>query len=335
VRMNREIWTIVAVTIVTVLVWAWAAGETRGQKATYATVRFVVPDAEGQWLVEPAQQRPRVILEGSELAIQKAENLLADGLNVEISPQLGEQQVELIEAMRRHAAVLETGVRIAETDPARLTLEVDRVVQVPARVLPELPGVQTTDEVVEPAEAMISMPGEQRRLRPGDLTVGAFVDKQQLERLEAGVRHTLEAVLRLPETLRGNPNVTVSPSSAQISFTIRSQTRELTLASVRVQVSGPPESEYVVELHEQMLRNVTITADAGLIRRIEAEEMYVAAMVHLSLLDKDQRITEKPVAYFVALPSGGGPGWVLDQVRVGDSDELPVIHLSLSERPAS
>ena len=48
---RKEIWTVVIVTVVTVLIWFWAAGETQEQRAVnYARVEFVVAEPE-EWLL--------------------------------------------------------------------------------------------------------------------------------------------------------------------------------------------------------------------------------------------------------------------------------------------
>lgn len=343
--LNREIWTVVVVTVLTVLIWAWAATATQEDKTVTATVSFFVDDPDAEWTIEPSRNAPRVTLEGSKAAISRAEEILRSGLELEISRrEPGMQEINLSEAIRASEVMAATGVAITATNPPTVTLDLDRVVQVKsARIEPRLPGVQTIDLKVEPTAVVITMPGLLRELHSGDLAVEAVVRPEQLLGLSPGTRHELDAVLRLPQPgLQSSPAVTISPSSVTVSFTILSQTREYLLDTVRVQVASSPENfrEYAVEPTEQTLRQVTIEADADLIGRIEARQMYVVAMLHLSLSDLEQGLTRKAVTYFAAVPAVGSDqagGELVQFKSIADTEELPVIHFAVSRHspPAS
>ncbi|UCD76354.1 MAG: hypothetical protein JSV91_05400 [Phycisphaerales bacterium] len=336
-RLNTEIWTILIVTVVTALIWAWAATETREEKDVYGTVRFTIEDDTTQWLIDPDEHAPSVTLEGSTMAIQRAEQILRAGLDLEIDRRgPGHHTIDLASALQEQELIAETGVTVAATEPAVVSVDLDRIVKVPAaRVDPKLPGVQVTGLEIDQTEVMISMPSLLRGLHPGDLVVEAFVDAAQLQGLPPDSEHKLDATVRLPQAgLQNHAAVTVTPPTVEVTFTIVSRTRELALDSVRVQVAGSPENyrEYVVELAEQTLRDVTIEADADLIRRIEAQSMYVAAVVHLSLADMEQGLSEKAVTYFLALPAVGSvaaEGELVQFKKQGDVEEPPIIQFTI------
>jgi hypothetical protein len=340
VRLNTEIWTILIVTVVTALIWAWAATETREEKTVFGTVRFAIEDETTQWLIAPRDLAPNITLEGSKMAIQRAEQVLRTGLVLDIRKrEPGRQTIDLAQAIQEHRLIADTGATVSATEPATIGLDVDRIVHVQAaRIDPKLPGVQVRDLEIDQTNVVISMPSLVRERYPGDLAVEAFVETRQLQGLPPGVQHNVDAAIRLPQVgLQNQPAVTVTPATVRISFTILSRTRELLLDSVRVQVEGSPENfrEYLVELTEQTLREVTVEADADLIQRIEAGEMYVAAVVHLSLTDMEQGVTQKAASFFLALPAVGTDPTGGEQVRfkkLGDSEDLPVIHFTISRQ---
>jgi hypothetical protein len=327
--IRGELGTISIVTAVAVLIWVWAAGETRTEREFNAHVRFTVP---ASWIVDRQRVNVRFKAEGSRLALERAEQALRRELSVALPAVAGRQTIDLMDVLPDIPHVKATGVRILPpTDPVAVELEIDEIKHVPARIRASLPGVQTIGEIeIEPPTAMVSLPVSHRQRLPGEIVLDAFIERSRLETLRPDIRHTLDAPLRLPETPGATAdNVTIEPTTARVSFTVRSRIRELALESVRIQVAGPHEDhgEYVVELEDPWLRGVTISADADLIRRIENNEATVVAVLHLTSLEKEQRIERKPVAYFVAL---GGPRPVVVDARVGDSPELPPVNLRIS-----
>jgi hypothetical protein len=94
---------------------------------------------------------------------------------------------------------------------------------------------------------------------------------------------------------------------------------------VRVQLAGPPEDhlDYLVEVEDSVLRDVTIRADSNLIDRIEQREALVVAMLHVSSREKEQQITAKPISYFVVLytdASGLTHGRIVEAEVAGSAD---------------
>lgn len=333
----KEIWTYLLVSAITVLIWFWAAGETREPKRfDFARVQFAVPD-QSDWIITPSQQPVSIVVEGSKLAIQHAETLFRRAVIIGIQPAVGRQGVDLLDRLRQSDNVRATGVNIRSVEPTAVELDVDRIESVDARVKPVLPGVQTEgDVVIEPAEVKVAIPGRARSRLPQSLTVEAFVDRIDLDRLEPGVRQTLECKLRLPEGQATGIDAAITPSRATVSLAIRSRTREVKLESVRVQIAGPPEDRdaYLIEVDPRQLRDVKITADADLVRRIESNEVPVVAIVHISSREKEAHIDSKRVTEFMALvpePAGGTRG-VMVSGKVNDSTEMPLIKLKITDR---
>lgn len=334
---KREFGTILIVTAVTVLIWLWAAAETIDQESFGTRITLTLPEA-ASWQISPRQEFVRLSMEGSKLAMQQAEQVLRQGLHVPLRATIGRQTVDLLDAVRQAGELEATGVKLLGVEPATVDVDVDQLVAATARVRASLPGVQTDGEIdIEPAEATLTMPSALRQRFAGDLLVEAFVDRTRLDRLTPGQRHTLEVRMRPPDGLAAADGVKIEPSTAKLSFTVRSRTREFRMDSVRVQLAGPPEDsrEYLVDLDETVLRDVTITAESDLIRRIEADEAPVVAVLHLSNREKEQGIDRKPISYFLALVTdefGVTRGVVVD-AQVGGSSSPPVVQFQVTRRP--
>ena len=98
--------------------------------------------------------------------------------------------LDLLDALRGHPDIHETGISILSADPNTVGITLDEIIRVTARVRAVLPLVQTEDEVViTPSEVTVSLPGRLRPLLPDDLTVEAFLDRDHLDPLARGEPH--------------------------------------------------------------------------------------------------------------------------------------------------
>lgn len=339
-RFQSKYWTYAIISLVTLLLWVWAAAETREEKSP--TFRLALaPSDPLNMVLTPDEVSVTLELEGSRLALQRAAALRRPLLlttGKELPDSLGSHTVNVLDILDKHEALRETRVTVVSAQPAEIDLEIDALVSLMVPIQPDLPRLQTdADVVIDPPEAKVRLPKRLLERLGSDLTLEAHVDQSLLAGLEPGRSHTLEARLRASGRLAGRESVSIIPSTVTITFTVRSFIEETTLAMVRVQIGGPPEDydEYLVAIDEadRILRDVTISAEAELIRRIQSNDgTVVVAMVHLSSRDKERRIESKPVTYFVALlPDGQG---TIVEASIAGSSELPLIHLSIAERTA-
>jgi hypothetical protein len=333
VKIGGELWSVVVVSVLSVLIWVWAAGETRELQSQTCSVKLTCPP---DWQLSEDFITPTVWYVGSKVSLRACEELLSSGLSIDVPAQRGSREINLLEELRAHDDLLATGVTIDRVEPETVTLAMDELIRVPvSRIDPKLPGVQFRDLEIAPVNVMVTMPSLLRESHPEDLSVEAFVERDRLLALPAEILHTLNAVVRLPQPwLRDNPSIRVSPTSVPVTFTILSQRQELVLETVPVQVAGAWKdfTEYEVKLVDAALRNVTIEADVDLIRRINARELSVVAVLHLSLRDKERAIERKQVGYFIALPIHADTferSYPVTFKRVGDSPEWPVINLEI------
>ena len=337
--MFRErLWNYALVTGVTLLIWFWAATETREEGT--ASFRIELVGAANQ-VVTPSELTVHVKMEGSnpalERALQVAQTPVSLTVGNELPSQTGVQRVKLLEVLDRNEAITGTGVSLLSVDPVDLDIEIDRLVTATLPIEPVLPGVELDGTVtVDPPQVQVRLPRRLRDHAGGDLRVHATVLGQRLDRLKPGVLNTITATLELPPRFAGDPTVVLDRRFAEIKFTVKSRIKETTLPTVRVQIAGPPEDhdEYLIEIENPTLANVTIKADIELISRIERNQAVVVAIVHLSQREKERGIEEKPVTCFMALPRDDNAPFqaAIVSAEIDGDAQAPVIRLNISDR---
>jgi len=333
---RNQLPTYLIVTVVAVLIWLWAAGETRETDKRTFRVQFTT-QMPAEHIVSPDEMTLTVEIEGSRSALRSAQ-AMESPIVLALDAGLGDHGVDLARLLNDHPGLRDARISVISTDPPTQELTIYKLTSATARVEePDLGGLQVVGPlVIDPPEVTVHMPERLRRRLGVDITVKALLDRTQLEQLNPGEPARLTARLQLPESLASQRSVSMTPTAVTVSFTVRSNIKETTLPTVSVQLSGPwkDHSEYDVEIIEadQFLENVTVTADAALIDRIEAGEVKVFAFVHISSTEKEQGIDAKPVTYFLALlpPPEGGSTTVTAQVD--GSSQPPLIHLRISAR---
>lgn len=335
-----RIWTYALVTGVTLLIWFWAAMETRDQGTASFKIELI---GAADQVVTPSELTVHVQMEGSSLALERALQVAQTpiGLTVgnELPSQTGIQRLKLLEVLERNEVITDTGVSLVSVDPIDLDIEVDSLVRVTLPVEPVLPGVELEGAVtVDPPEVTVRMPRRIRERAGGDLRVEASVLGQRLDRLKPGVLNTITATLDLPTRLAGDPTVTIDRRTVEIKFTVKSRIKQTILPTVRVQIAGPPEDheEYFIEIENPTLTNVTIKADGELISQVERNQAVVVALVHLSQREKERGITQKPVTCFMALPRDEDSPFqvAIVNAEIEGETQTPVIRLKISDRAA-
>ncbi|MCH8314599.1 MAG: hypothetical protein IIA64_01380 [Planctomycetes bacterium] len=326
--------TYLIVTVVAVLIWLWAAGETRETDERTFHVQFTT-QFPADHIVTPKETTITVEIEGSRSALRSAP-AMGSPIVLRLDAGLGDHAVDLVRLLNDHPDLRDARVSVISTDPPSQEVTIDKLVLATVRVEdPDLGRLQTDGAIlIDPPQVTVRLPQRlQDRLGAG-VSVKALVDPAQLGRLNPGEPARLTARVELPESLATQESVTVTPTAVTVSFTVRSNIKEVTLPTIPVHISGPwkDHEEYIVEVAEadQFLENVTVTADAALIDRIESSEVKVFAFVHISSTEKEQGIESKPVTYFLALLPEGGASIVAAQLN--GSSQPPLIHLHISER---
>ncbi|MBC24560.1 MAG: hypothetical protein CMJ32_11700 [Phycisphaerae bacterium] len=337
-ELKTNIGTIIGVTLITLLIWFWAEGETREERNVYTQIQFLPGDPE-RFEVSPTRSFPLAVdLSGSKRALDRATEMLRVA-TVELTTgiggvpaQAGDHTLNMADILNNLRMITDTGVTVTRTDPATQPLQVNQLTSLQVDVVASLPGAETVGKtVIEPAKATVRIPSRMAESIKDALRVEAIVDSRLQEHLEPGSRHSLEVPLQLPDTLRSlASSITIQPKDATVTFTLSSRTRTLTMNLVPVQVSGPPEefNEYEVQLDpgDQFLKEVQLRGPNATIEQIEAGKIPIFAFVHLSGDDIALKIEEKPVSMWM-LPEG-----VTVEKIAGQAEQNPMIRLSINPR---
>ena len=326
--------TYLIVTVVAVLIWLWAAGETRETGERTFHVQFTT-QFPADHIVTPKETTISVEIEGSRSALRSAP-AMGSPIVLTLDAGLGDHAVDLVRLLNDHPDLRDARVSVISTDPPSQDVTIAKLVSATVRVEdPNLGRLQTDGAIlIDPPQVTVRLPQRLLGRLGAGVSVKALVDPAQLGRLNPGEPAQLTARVELPESLATQESVTVTPTTVTVSFTVRSNIREVTLPTIPVHIMGPwkDHEEYIVEVAEadRFLENVTITADAALIDRIAAGDVKVFALVHISSTEKEQGIEAKPVTCFLALIPDGESTTVTAQLN--GSLQPPLIHLRISER---
>ncbi|MDP7009562.1 MAG: hypothetical protein QGI78_08340 [Phycisphaerales bacterium] len=298
--------TYIFVVILTVMVWLWAAGNTKSDTSFPIKLHFTPPEGSNS-TISPDSTTAEVTFHGSRSGLRAAKDACSEGLTIAVPTTSGTPQIDLASRIAEIDAIRETGIQITGSEPKSVTLNVQSMVSVEAAVVPVLNDVQISGDItVDPATVTLLIPSSIRDTLPEAIKVTATLTPNELAQLKHGVVQTKDASVRLPSPL-DIPNVSVSPSTVSISFKIQSNTAKTEIPQVRILIAGPSEdySSYTIELPRKILSNITVEADAEIIDQINNGTANVFAVVRLASRELEQGIERKNIASFLAINEDG------------------------------
>lgn len=308
--------TFVIVTLVSVLIWIVAEGESLSTDRVEVVVRLV--NEGGEIAMRPSTDsnwtgRVIVEMEGSTTEVSKLRDRLRDPLaflpgdpGVPVAP--GRHTIDLAEVLRQSKVFEGTGVSLVAVEPESVEVLVDRVEWQTFEVRVDLPDLASASSpVADPRRVRVLVPSLLADTL-GDLrTLTASLSQDQVVGLKVGQRNVVSNVpINLPSELASHPFVRVEPERISVTVTLDNREDSITLDNVPVQIQKPAfESErwtVLVDEQDQLLESVTVTGPSDLIERIRNGELTIFATVVLTLDDRDAGITQKE-AVFKSLPS--------------------------------
>lgn len=307
---------LIVVSLVSVLIWIVAEGESVSRERVEVSVRFV--DGEGGIVIRALDSgawsgRVLVSLEGSTTEVSDLRDRLREALafrpgdpGVPVEP--GRHELVLADVLSQSRALEGTGVTLVAVEPERVGVMIDRVSWVNLDVRVDVPDVASTSSpVADPRRVRVQVPSlladQFAQLR----TLTAKLTQDQISQLEVGRRNVVENVpVELPIDLALHPFVRLDPERVSVIVTLESRQDSITLPNVPVQVRRPAfEAErWVVTVNpeDHLLESVTVTGPSDLIERIRSGSLTIFATVVLTLDDRDAKITQKE-ATFTDLPT--------------------------------
>lgn len=295
------------VSVVTLLVWVYAEGENVKQHEVGVTVKAQAPGPDV--FVSPADAvnvRLTVRCSQSQLTQLKAQADRAFEIPIAVDPDNVVQTVDVKPALERLDVFVNLGVNVVQTDPVKLSFNVEQLESVVAEVRVVAPeGVQlASGTTVEPARATVKLPRRFARLL-GNQKLEARLDMDVLQSAEVNLPHTVDVPLTVPAAIPA-VRATVTPATAKVGFTIRKQTDTLTIASVPVVVVMSPillqRFDVTVSPEQLFVRDVMVSGPSDAIRKIRDGDEKVMAELRLSAAELEQGIDS--AAAWIELPAG-------------------------------
>ena len=339
-QRRETIGNIIVVTLLTLMIWYWAAGETSETEILYSQQINLVASSGSSTIIRPKTiSDVQVEIRGPRRAVQRMAAKFDEMSTVSVgSPGVpttnGKHVIDL--------ATLETGivkraqepVTVVSTQPISTEIEIILRSKLDANISAILPeGTRSTGAItVAPPTGTLTLP-ETLLKESESFTLQAIVTPQMLENLEPGRRHLVKVEVSLPASLLSKSElIDFEPRFVDVSVAMLSAEVEHTIPSVPVQVAAPPADleRYGVTIAQGagFLRDVTLRGPPDAITRIEKGETSVVAFIHLTSDDLVQHVTEKPVTMWI-IPAG------VTVVRVGTGNTTtPQVELKIVDRVA-
>ncbi|MEO0512465.1 MAG: hypothetical protein AAF108_06160 [Planctomycetota bacterium] len=292
--------TSLAVTVITVLVWLFAEGESLQTVTVSVPVRIEAGDSGFGVRTGGAELSVvRLEVEGPSATVARLRSeggepvlIVPDAAVAGISPEPGSQAVDLASALSDRLGLSASGVRVVSIDPREVEVEVVRLVDVEIPVVPILPdGFAGQIVSVDPPTVSAVMTEQSRDdlVESGDSALALPTDRMLAGVLPGRSERLNQVPLRLPDAVRSDPFL--RPSSSFVSVVVRVNERrvkaELRAVPIRVLVPAVLSREFAASPAggADTIDRVEVSGPVGLIERIEAGEIRVYAIAKFDATD--------------------------------------------------
>jgi hypothetical protein len=310
--------TIILVTFVTLLIWAFAEGQSVQTKRTVAEITFppVTADTYATRVAEDQGWRGRVelLVEGSTTSLERLESELRRAISLTpgmegVPRESGEYTVDLRQALRNLPEFRTHGVTVVSAEPGsvRVVVEELRTIEVPVRV--EVPPGEVEGAEARPAQVTVRLPARVADRLGGSASVVARVRSEDLTRFETGRQVTVPGVRLEPgPELAGVQPLEILRPQVDVPLVVRSKSEVLLLETVPIDIRIAPAElavwEITVPPEEQFLKDVRVTGPSELIERIRSsdDDLEIRAYVRLPY-DLLERGVTSFQAEFTRLPT--------------------------------
>lgn len=237
--------TALTVTVITLLVWALAEGQTL-QRATRSVPVQIDAGSSGRAIRVMGSGWSGAVeieMQGGAASIGRVQNELRDGLvlavGAELSSETGDTLVDVREAISRTPTFARSGVTVRRTTPETLSIDVQPIVEmrVPVRVrVPE--GVLRGEPRVTPDAVTVRVPESKSGSIPAEAY--AALAGGALDRMLPGQSASRNIPVRLENVPDHVWGLELVPAEVEVSFRIRSRTETLVVPLIPVHVAMEP-----------------------------------------------------------------------------------------------
>lgn len=322
-RFLREILTIVMVTVIAALIWAFAEAESL-RKGEVAVELYFEPDttADRQLkLRSPAEAigdtdmvRLTVRLEGTAVSVDQAERVLRkplhfrpyDNKSIPITP--GEHSLDLRKILSDHEDIRNVAATIASVEPATVPGLIEELATREVDIRVELAtGQAEVPPVPKPAKVSIRAPKESIAALPADVVAIAMLEAPQLERLVPGKPETLAGVrLSLPAALQDLKGIRINPPNIDVELVLaqRTPTSKPMSVPVHVVLATVEQKRWDITFDQrfQFVPDVTVTGPPEVVRQIEERKVQVIALLNLSFNELEGAAVQTKEVVFMTMP---------------------------------
>lgn len=301
-------------TLMAVLIWVWAEGESVSRVSITCRVELQAdPAGDLVYRSDDPEWRGNVTfqVEGSAPGIAAARELRGQtlrltaglaGMPVEPGPN---RVARLREAIAAIPELSRLGVVVVSCEPSEVPVRVMRMVtrDLPVRV--ELGRTLLLDGEPAPSPAAVSVRMPDSVLVPDGAQAVAFVSAEELDRVRGdgaaatGAR-TAVATIRTPSWLTGIEPLVIAPETVTVTFRVRKEVDTFRVAAVPVWFGLPPTedaAQWAVEVLDKFVNDVTLTGPADQVARIRSGEITLKALVELASDDLQRAVrTDRPAA---------------------------------------
>jgi hypothetical protein len=288
--------SLLVIGLVSVLIWLLAEAESLRSEQLRVELTFRAGDQTSRY-VRPDPDVPaafNVRLQGSTARVDTLASQLRKPITLEpgmtgIPVEPGKHAINVLTVLRDLPIVRESGVSIADVQPAIVSITVDTLALREAKIRIVLPQGALVDGTPEPSRptARVTYPESAARDLPKDLTVDAAIDAEALTGLPEGRRVTIPNIrIDLPEPLRSVEGARVSPNSVSAQITLRSRNNSYTIPSVPVHVRLAPTETGIWDItmpaESRLLTDVTVSGPSDFIDLIKSDKVKPIAFIPLS-----------------------------------------------------
>jgi hypothetical protein len=330
--------TVLVVTVITMLIWLYAEGETIQTEERKITISFVAPTSGLAISVpntEPGTTTKRIVTATlqasrgdwdnikewvSSETIQIEVNTLDNGITYE------EQTINLLDALN-NSPLAEVRAFVKEVTPPSVTVTVQKIVAVEMGLRVDPGELELTAD--EPTFLVDNVPVDKIQVElttedaktVEELGLKLVVDLNELDAstLKEDTQNVIPVELSLPPELQNKPHIKLAHDSVVVSFLVDKLTEEIELprVQVRLMISDVITRDYdiLINPETQRIMPVTVKGSEEAISRIKAEPGLVKASITIKLSDlQEEPPHSAPVEIYV--PKG---------VTVVSPDPLPTI----------
>ena len=340
--------TILVVTVITMLIWLYAEGETVQIHERVITVRFVAPITKGLAITVPNQEpgtteiNVSATLQASSGDWDKIKEWVSsETIEIEVdtlaSGVTDEQQtLNLLDALN-NSSLAEVRAFVKEVSPPSVTVRVQKLVTVEMglRVNPgklkltaDAPTFFVDNIQIDKIE--VELPTEYAKLAE-DLKLIARVDKLDPDTLKEDTHNVCTVDLSLPPQLIDRPHVTLTRESLEVSFLVDKSNKEIELDRVQIRVSLSDDLtgdyDFKIDPDTQKFIPVTLEGPEEIIDRLAKDIKTQPDLVRASIIIKHSDIQgDGPHAaqLFIDVPQG---------VTVVSPDPSQTVTYSVTELP--